>query len=264
MSEQQVLSVAETGHPPAAPVGTNGFQIKCSSSIAQLVAALAKAQRKFLPAFKSTENPFFESVYADLSSIMEATRDALAEEGLVVTQWPITRDRMAGVVSILAHSSGEWMSYELLVPATGKARRGKGKAGEEEAQPGTEKFDAQTIGSAITYTRRYALQAIIGIAAEVEDDGNGIMRPNTRDAQQAVGDAKVAAAGGLKMESEWFDESQTARITGSQQLLEANRDILKKLWSPTAGAIVATGEQLEDLKYTLEQRKIPFGPKKAK
>lgn len=254
MSEQAVPS-------PTITAKTEGFQIKCSESISQLVAALARAQLKFLPAFKQTENPFFESVYADLSSIMEATRTPLAEEGLVVTQWPIVQEKQAGVVSILAHSSGEWMSHEILVPATGKARRKKGGNEEELTPPGSEKFDAQTIGGAITYTRRYSYQAIVGIAAEVEDDGNGIMRPNTREAQQAVGEAKQ---GKQSLFYEWFDESQTARIYGSQLLLEGNRDILKKLWSPTAGAIVADAEQLESLKYEFEQRKVPFSPKGKK
>lgn len=259
---------SETPQPPQETTEvwpTFGFPLSCSKTISKLVAALARAQLKYTPAFKNVDNPFYETVYADLSSIMDATRSALASEGLAITQWPKADGKQAGVVSILMHESGEWMSGELLLPATGKSRKRRGtKPGEEEEIPGAEKFDAQTVGSAITYAKRYMWQANAGVAAEIEDDGNAIMRPNTADAQQAVADAKLHDAGyEPALFYVHFKESGTYQITGSQELKNSNRDLLKQFWNPTVGAIVVNDEQLEALKYSLEQRNVSFKPMKA-
>lgn len=149
-----------------------------SQQIGQLVAALATAQAQFQPLFKETENPFFKSKYADLSQVIAATRKGLADNGLVVIQTPIVRDKLAGVLSILAHKSGEWIQDELLLPA------------------GVAKFDAQTIGSAITYARRYSYQALIGVAAEVDDDANHATGNNgSKQAQQEVVNRKLGVTG---------------------------------------------------------------------
>lgn len=56
----------------------------------------------------------------------------------------------------------------------------------------------------------------------------------------------------------WYTESQTARIEGPKALLEANRDLLAKLWDGNVHAVVADANQLEDLKYQFEQRNVPF------
>lgn len=56
----------------------------------------------------------------------------------------------------------------------------------------------------------------------------------------------------------WHEESKTAEITGADEILKAQRDVLKNLWNKTANAIVADATQLEDLKYTLEQRGVIF------
>lgn len=61
----------------------------------------------------------------------------------------------------------------------------------------------------------------------------------------------------------WHDESQSAEITGSESLKTANKDLLKPLWSAAARAIIANADQLEALKYELEQRKVIFRPLKA-
>ena len=133
-----------------------------SEKIGQLAGALAEAQTQFKPVLKDSDNPYFNSKYADLATVIAATQPALAKNGLVVIQSPIvdTAEEKAGVVTVLAHSSGEWLSHELVLPATMKAKDGNSR------------FDAQSVGSAITYARRYSYQAIVGCAAEVDDDGN--------------------------------------------------------------------------------------------
>ena len=122
-----------------------------SETIGKLAEALSKAQGMMKGAVKDSENPFFKSVYADLASVWDACREPLSKNGLSVTQTTRIADNGEPVIiTTLLHSSGEWMSGELLVKPV--------------------KNDPQSVGSAITYGRRYALSAIVGIAPE-DDDG---------------------------------------------------------------------------------------------
>lgn len=159
--------------PGEAPLPQKHDQkIERSLQIGKLVSALAKAQVEFDPVLKDTKNPFYSSMYADLADVVAATQSALSKNELVIIQLPTRSEKDAGVVTLLAHSSGEWISSELILPATSKGKDG---------QP---KFDAQSIGSAITYARRYAYQAMIGAAAEQDQDGNSLVdkdqRPDTK------------------------------------------------------------------------------------
>lgn len=123
-----------------------------SESIKEIASALAKAQAVMSGAKKGAENPHFRSKYADLASCWDAARAALPEQGLCVIQTtrPSDKDEVV-VITLLAHSSGEWIEGELPLPVT--------------------KADAQGYGSALTYARRYGLCAMVGIAPE-DDDGN--------------------------------------------------------------------------------------------
>lgn len=125
-----------------------------SESIANLAAALSKAQGQIKGATKDTENKFFTSKYADLASVWEACRSALSSNELSVIQVNDYEGDVGLVIveTILSHSSGEWIMGKL-------AMRPK------DATP-------QSIGSCITYARRYALSAMVGVAPE-DDDGNG-------------------------------------------------------------------------------------------
>ena len=128
--------------------------MKTSDSIAALAAALCKAQSQMGGAAKSADNPFFKSKYADLSSVVQAVKQPFADNGLSYVQFPISTQSAIGVVTRLMHESGEWMEQEYYLPL--------------------QKLDPQAAGSAITYARRYSLQAVAGIPAE-DDDGEGSM-----------------------------------------------------------------------------------------
>jgi hypothetical protein len=122
-----------------------------SEQINELAGALAKAQGKITGALKDSANPFFKSKYADLASVWDACRTALSDNGLAVIQLTESDDSGVFVVTTLAHSSGQWMRSRLRL---------------------TPKDDSpQAMGSAITYGRRYALAAMVGVA-QVDDDGN--------------------------------------------------------------------------------------------
>lgn len=121
-----------------------------SETIGKLAEALAKAQGMMEGAKKDSTNPFFKSKYSDLASVWEACRKPLSENGLSVSQIVNTADDGSPIiVTLLMHTSGEWLSGELVMHIT--------------------KIDPQTIGSATTYGRRYALAAIVGIAPEDDD-----------------------------------------------------------------------------------------------
>lgn len=130
--------------------------MQTSESINELSAALAVAQGHMTGAKKDSTNPHFKSSYADLASVWDACRKAITDAGLSIIQAPRGILTSAGgwaveVETRLLHKSGQWVSDTLTVPV--------GKA------------DAQGVGSAVTYARRYALAAFVGVAPE-DDDGN--------------------------------------------------------------------------------------------
>lgn len=131
-----------------------------SEQINELATALAKAQGEMSPAIKDSSNPFFKSKYADISSVWSACREPLSRHGLSIVQTMDDRDGRIFLVTTLLHSSGQWMKS--FIPLI------------------MEKTHA--VGSALTYTRRYALSAIVGMTTEEDDDGNEATRPSSRPA----------------------------------------------------------------------------------
>ena len=130
-----------------------------SESIANLAKALSAVQGKLTYAKKDSKNPFFKSNYADLESVWDACRDLLSSNGLAVSQFPglySELDKSMSLTTILTHISGEWISQEMSVPMS--------------------KPDAQGAGSCLTYMRRYALAAVVGVV-QADDDGNAASSP---------------------------------------------------------------------------------------
>ena len=141
--------------------------MKHSESIAALAAALAKAQLQIEPASKNATNPHFRSHYADLASIWDACRGPLNTNGLSIVQFPCDGEvGRTGLCTMLLHSSGEYIS--------------------EVVTTRSQKDDPQGLGSALTYLRRYALAAVVGVTATEDDDGNAASTPaNARAAAPA-------------------------------------------------------------------------------
>ena len=133
-----------------------------SESIKELAAALVKAQASMGGAVKGKDNDYFSSTYADLTSIIKVIKKPFEENGLSYTQFPVTSSggKGLGVVTMLMHTSGEWLQSEFFLPMKLTQKNPNG--------------DPQTAGSAITYARRYALQAMAGIPA-VDDDAEAAM-----------------------------------------------------------------------------------------
>lgn len=122
-----------------------------SDQIDKLAAALVKAHADINAVAKNASNPFFKSKYATLDAVVDAVKKPLLEQGIVVTQGVQDAAEGVAIETMLLHSSGQWISSTLRLPAT--------------------KEDAQGYGSAISYGRRYGLMAICNVPAE-DDDGN--------------------------------------------------------------------------------------------
>jgi len=109
---------------------------------------LIDAQKHFKSAVRDSSNPFFKSKYADLASVWDACKDALAEQDLFVSQ----QVEAGGLVTKIYDETGATISSTLPIIV---ARQN----------------DPQAYGSAITYARRYSLASILGIITD-DDDGN--------------------------------------------------------------------------------------------
>lgn len=131
-----------------------------SEQIDKLAAALSKAQAEVEGAKKDSANPHFRSKYADLASVWAACRDALTKNGLAIVQAPgLCEGSHMTMTTLLTHASGQWVRETMSVPLP--------------------KQDPQGLGSAVTYARRYALAAFVGVSPE-DDDGNAASHPQGR------------------------------------------------------------------------------------
>ena len=125
-----------------------------SPEITELAKVMLHVQAALQPAFKDRENTFSKSRYATLNSVMESCREALISNGIWLVQHPVPVEfGTLGLITKLVHTeSGQWQSSLMTMPLP--------------------KADPQGYGSALTYARRYALSAMLGIVTEDDDDGN--------------------------------------------------------------------------------------------
>lgn len=139
--------------------------MRTSETVAAIQAAFTKAQSEMGGAVKDSANPFFKSKYADLVAVIKAIKEPFEKNDLSYMQFPITTPDGIGVITRINHKSGEFIESEFTLPLT--------------------KLDPQAAGSAITYARRYALQAICGVPA-VDDDAEMAMMRQPQDSHITV------------------------------------------------------------------------------
>lgn len=133
-----------------------------SQTITELAKALAAVQGQLQPAAKDAVNPHFRSKYADLPAVWDACRALLMNHGLSVVQMPTDAGAgRVGLTTLLLHASGEYLG--------------------DTVSTALQRDDAQGVGSALTYLRRYALAAMLGIVADEDDDGNKASTPPARN-----------------------------------------------------------------------------------
>lgn len=125
------------------------YRINQSESIAELATALSQAQAEIKPAKKSGFNPHFKAHFATLEDIFNAAQLVLPRFGLSLIQSTELIDGVTLLRTVLLHSSGQWIDglYPVLC----------------------QKNDPQGLGSGMTYSRRYAAMAMLGLPAEDDD-----------------------------------------------------------------------------------------------
>lgn len=167
-----------------------------------LFAALALAQGEIENADKNAANPHFKSKYADLAEVLNTIRPVFSKHGLSLIQSPEFDGARVSVVTMLAHKEGGYITAQAsCVPA---------------------KTDAQGVGSATTYLRRYSAAAIAGIAQE-DDDG-----------QSAAHNRKPAAVSGTPTGGVW--DAQTPESQGFLLKLAGEVKTLLKNEGPETAA----------------------------
>lgn len=127
-----------------------------SEQLNELFGALSKAQAEMTNGRATKQNPYLKNVYASIEDIWNEIREPFASNGLCVTQLLETIDARTYVVTMLCHSSGQWIrsNTPLFVPQNGKN-------------------PMQDLGSAITYAKRYGLAAIVGFSVSDASDDDG-------------------------------------------------------------------------------------------
>ena len=129
----------------------------------QLAKALSAAQAEFGTVPQSGKNPFHKSTYSTIEDYVNAAKPILAKHGLSISQAPNLLEGQFVLTTILMHQSGEHLASNQPIFST--------------------KQDAQSMGSAITYARRYAYGAVLGMASgDFDDDGNAAAAKPTKQA----------------------------------------------------------------------------------
>jgi hypothetical protein len=123
-----------------------------------LAKALAKAQAEFTTVPQSGFNPHFKNKFSTLEDCINMTRPILSKHGLAISQMPNTLDGQYVLTTILMHESGESIVSNQPVVSM--------------------KQDPQSLGSALSYCRRYSLTGVLSLASgDFEDDGNAATAP---------------------------------------------------------------------------------------
>jgi hypothetical protein len=127
--------------------------LRTSESIAKIAAALNGFQAEIENPPKTADNPFYKSKYTPLADLIKHCRPILAKHGLSVFQSASGDGEKVSIITLLMHTSGEWIeSCPLFLTP--------------------QKKDPQSMGGAITYGCRYSYSAALGVASEDDDDGN--------------------------------------------------------------------------------------------
>lgn len=140
-----------------------------SPSIQSLSEALAKAQAELRNPHFDSVNPHFKSKFASLGAVREAVIPTFAKHGLSLTQWPVSENGSAGCITLVAHSSGEWIEETFLIPV--------------------DKHNAHGYASGVTYAKRISMQSVAAVVGDEDDDGNTAVGDNVKGDKPAAGGA---------------------------------------------------------------------------
>lgn len=174
-----------------------------SPTIGKLADALSKAQGLMTGALKGSESQMGGKTtvarkykYATLADVWESIREPLSKNGLSVIQTtsPNAFDQVS-VITMLAHSSGEWIRGELVLKNVAS--------------------DPKGYGSALTYARRYGVSSITGAIA-LDDDAEHAAGPK----KSTTSGAPPSKSGGKKAEPEGDKPANKAQIAALKKAMK--------------------------------------------
>lgn len=172
-----------------------------SDSIAKLAAAMVKAQTQVGIAIKNAVNPHLKNRYADLGAVWDAIAPAMKEYGLAAVQMPApSDDGRLHLETMLLHESGEWMSSIMVMPLA--------------------KQDPQGYGAALTYARRYALAALMGVTQDDDDGDRAVTRRAETESAPATETQLTALLNVLRQYGRTWEQLSDAILSGAYKGLD--------------------------------------------
>jgi hypothetical protein len=142
--------------------------MKRSETFGAFAKAFAAFQAEVTNPKMTASNPHLKSKYAPLAEVLNTVRPMLAKHGLSLHQDLSSDADKVTVITTLYHESGEFLESS---PFSVSILKG-GKMAE-----------AQVMGSAASYAKRYQLQAVVGVAADEDDDGESQAPHNNNNYQ---------------------------------------------------------------------------------
>lgn len=161
--------------------------LKTSESIANLAKALVDTQRELKQPFKDKNNPAFKSQYVPLESVTESITKTATKYGLAFSQFATTDENQnVSITTVIFHDTGEFIQYPPLTlkPAKQRVVIDTEYINGKKVNTYANEVTPQSIGSCITYGKRYSLSAIFGITSDKDDDGNEASREQQNGQQQ--------------------------------------------------------------------------------
>lgn len=149
--------------------------LKTSETIVNLAKALVYTQRDLKQPFKDKNNPAFKSQYVPLESVAESITKTATKYGLAFSQFATTDENQnVSITTVIFHDSGEFIQYPplMLKPAKQRVVIDTEYVNGKKVNIYANEITPQSIGSCITYGKRYSLSAIFGITSDKDDDGN--------------------------------------------------------------------------------------------
>jgi ERF superfamily len=155
--------------------------MRTSPTTVEISKALVAFHKEVGKVKKNARNPFFKSSYATLSNVLVTIDEPLTNNGLTFVQFP---SGVNGLSTRIMHVSGEWIEDTYIMEPVKEFKKTELKEDGKVVMDKYEKpvmvtmpelglfSDPQKLGSVITYQRRYALGAVLGLNIDVDDDGN--------------------------------------------------------------------------------------------
>lgn len=200
--------------------------MKMSNEVNELFKALSKAQGELAHAEKNKKS--HTNKYADIAACIDAAKGPLKDNGLAVTQMLGNKEGESTLITMLCHESGQYISSEFVMEKA--VLHGSGANN-----------PAQKMGASITYARRYAFAALIGLAQEDDDAASMGQNKQPRKQQQQQ---KPPQQQGTQKAPEFITPDQNKYLQAYFSSVGMDRDAKLAKLSEALGRQITTTSQV--------------------